>query len=221
MEDINYSDIVNKLCLLRANKRGRNAWGDKTPRYIFDLDILDQLFPEAKYIFLVRDGRDVALSLLRMPWGANNIYCCAEYWRRCNRPNAVLDKLNSQNRLYVLRYEDLLHHAERIMPVVFSFIHEPYNEAEIMHLLKGIQKDNCNKWKKNMKKRQVKLFELIAANTLKKFGYETRYGESNVNKFIASFYHFHDSFMRAKYLLKVNLVDAVKIKLGGKQPFSE
>jgi len=221
MEDINYPDIVNKLCLLRASKRGLKAWGDKTPRYIFDLDIIDQLFPQARYIYIVRDGRDVALSLLQRPWGPNNFYCCAEYWKRCNSPNVVLDKINNQNRLYALKYEDLLHNAEQIIPMIYNFIQEPYEERKTKHLLERIQKDNCNKWKNKMSRREIRLFELVAANTLKKFGYETRHEESKVNKFISSFYHLHDSFMRAKYLLKLNFVDTIKIKLGLKQPFSE
>jgi hypothetical protein len=52
-----------------ASARGKQRWGDKTPMYMQRLPLLERLFPDARYVHLVRDGRDTAVSFLSMPAG--------------------------------------------------------------------------------------------------------------------------------------------------------
>jgi hypothetical protein len=52
-----------------ASLRGKSRWGDKTPMYMQRLRLLERLFPEARYVHLIRDGRDTAVSFLSMPAG--------------------------------------------------------------------------------------------------------------------------------------------------------
>ena len=52
-----------------AAHEGKPRWGDKTPMYMRHLPLLERLFPDAQYVHLIRDGRDAALSFLRMPEG--------------------------------------------------------------------------------------------------------------------------------------------------------
>ena len=49
--------------------RGKHRWGDKTPMYMQRLSLLERLFPDARYVHLIRDGRDTAVSFLSMPAG--------------------------------------------------------------------------------------------------------------------------------------------------------
>ena len=50
------------LCRLRAGLRGRERWGEKTPRHVYRIDDLLQAFPGAKVVCLVRDPRAVVAS---------------------------------------------------------------------------------------------------------------------------------------------------------------
>src|ERR671934_241733 len=50
-----------------AALRGKERWGDKTPMYMGWLSLINRLFPAARYVHLIRDGRDAALSFLAMP----------------------------------------------------------------------------------------------------------------------------------------------------------
>ena len=221
LENFTYSEVVNKLCFMMAEKKGFKSWGDKTPRYIFDLDIIYKLFPESKYLYIVRDGRDVALSLMNVPWGPKNIYTCAEYWKKCNADNSTLDELGNSGKFYFLRYEDLLDQSERILPEIYHFLGEDYDQAKIKDLTRRIKKGNYNKWKKRMSPRQVEMFEMVAANTLKRLGYETTYEEGGINGLISNAYRLHEALMKAVFLFRINVIDGIKIKYFGKEPFAE
>jgi Sulfotransferase family len=50
-----------------AGRNGKERWGDKTPGYSMELPLLASLFPDARFVHLIRDGRDVALSLMEVP----------------------------------------------------------------------------------------------------------------------------------------------------------
>jgi Sulfotransferase family len=52
-----------------AAQHGKARWGDKTPLYMQHLPLLERLFPTARYVHLIRDGRDAALSFLAVPEG--------------------------------------------------------------------------------------------------------------------------------------------------------
>ena len=65
-----------------AALHGKPRWGDKTPHYVHHVDDLLAVWPAARVVVLVRDGRDVALSLRRMPFGPNNAWAAAQWWAR-------------------------------------------------------------------------------------------------------------------------------------------
>src|SRR5258708_5191931 len=69
-----YRAALEAPYLAYAAQHGKPGWGDKTPYYIGHIDELRRVFPEARIVNLVRDGRDVALSLLRVPFGPANVW---------------------------------------------------------------------------------------------------------------------------------------------------
>src|SRR4051812_49769243 len=76
-----YRAALEAPYLAYAAQHGKPGWGDKTPYYIGHIDELRRVFPEARIVNLVRDGRDVALSLLRVPFGPANTWAAAHQWR--------------------------------------------------------------------------------------------------------------------------------------------
>lgn len=221
INELNFKEIVNKLCMERSHKKGYASWGDKTPHYLRNCDILFKLFPDSKYIYIVRDGRDVALSLMEKPWGPNNVLTCAELWKRYNVTSEIIEELKKRKQLYFVRYEDLLDNAEQIVPEVYNFLDEKNDESEMSKLIGRIKKGNYNKWKTKMNARQIKIFENTAANTLKRFGYEATYEESELNGFTRAMYNGHESIMRGIFLFKTNVIDGIGIRFFGKEPFAE
>src|SRR5205807_2863750 len=68
-----YSDAIRCIFALYARQQGKTRYGDKTPSYVRCLRQLADLFPESRFIHIVRDGRDVALSILELDFGAATI----------------------------------------------------------------------------------------------------------------------------------------------------
>src|SRR4051794_37604907 len=65
-----------------ARAHGKPRWGDKTPHYVHHVDALVELWPDARFVVLVRDGRDVAVSVRPLPFGPNNAWAAAQWWAR-------------------------------------------------------------------------------------------------------------------------------------------
>lgn len=69
---------------LYAARFDKPRWGDKTPLYCLDLETIREVLPEARFIHIIRDGRDAALSLRRMWFSpGKGIEAQAAYWRKC------------------------------------------------------------------------------------------------------------------------------------------
>jgi len=219
--NISFSSITDQLCLKAAVKKGYKSWGDKTPGYVGEFDIIKSLFPDSKYIYIVRDGRDVALSLLLKDWGPNNIYYCAEYWAELNKDSTQLLELAANGQLYFLTYEDLLDNVKTHIEKIYKFLDMKYSQKDIDELSQTVQKGNYNKWKQKMSTFQIRIFESLAGNSLKKFGYETAYKEQKVSLIYRLGYMCHNLFFRIRHLFIINVIDFFKIKFLGKQPFSE
>ena len=73
---------LRALCHLHASRFGKPRWGDKTPLYCTALDRVRRVLPEARFIHIIRDGRDVALSLGPLWFAAgNDPETLARFWR--------------------------------------------------------------------------------------------------------------------------------------------
>ncbi|CAA9224673.1 MAG: Sulfotransferase domain superfamily, partial [uncultured Chloroflexia bacterium] len=74
------TEALRTFYKLHAERLGKPRWGDKTPRYVIKMLIIQRVLPEAHFIHIIRDGRDVALSVLEQPWGPATIEEAATWW---------------------------------------------------------------------------------------------------------------------------------------------
>jgi hypothetical protein len=104
---------------LYAEKQGKPRWGDKSPRYALAMPLIKRTLPEARFIHLIRDGRDVALSALkgRDP-SPEKVEVTARRWkRRLARTRKASEKVP-----YIeVRYEDLLTDTEAQLRKICEF----------------------------------------------------------------------------------------------------
>jgi hypothetical protein len=105
---------------LYAEGRGKMRWGDKTPFYVHHMRDIQKALPEARFIHLIRDGRDVALSFSELWFGPDSASSAAERWVSC-----IVSARRQAPELtgYLeVRYEDLILHTEDTLGRVCDFI---------------------------------------------------------------------------------------------------
>jgi hypothetical protein len=220
--EITYGKIVNYLASRRIGREEHTSWGDKTPWYLIRLNCLVELFPDAQFIFIHRDGRDVALSLLEKNWGPNNIYSCAKYWQEMHQKHAEqLALLERNNQLISISYESLLADPTPKVNELYKFLGAEPGKEVVDKLCERIRSDNTNKWKSKMRTKDVLLFDSIAGETLAKFGYDVNSKAQPITHFQELWYVLHESVKKSIFLFKHNIVDSIKIKYFGKPPFHE
>jgi len=206
------TDALEKI----ANKHPELVWIEKTPHYVNDLDLIFEVFPDAKIIWMLRDGRDVASSVFKKSWGANNSFYAAKDWVRSNYNNKSLN----DPRVLLVKYEKLLTNPSKGLDEIFTFLE--FQCDFLSELANRINPDKMYQWKNKMNRRQLNAFESVAFDCLKKFEYETvNKNRPTLNWFQILFYYTHHNALWTKHLIKVNIVDFILIKLGLLLPFDE
>jgi hypothetical protein len=103
-----------------AADHGKPRWGDKSPGYGWRMRPIDRLLPEARFVHLIRDGRDVALSMRAQRDDLPSAAKLARHWRRRVRKTR---RQGASARHYMeLRYEDLVTDPERELRRICEFI---------------------------------------------------------------------------------------------------
>ncbi len=203
----NYSDLINAIFIEYAKSNNKKRWGDKTPFYTPDIDILYTLFPEAKFLHLVRDGRDVIISQRNISWMSNSVPRLAEEWKWKTTICSKVGKVLGTRKYLEIKYEDLVISPEVELKKICKFFNEEYDERILRYSddaknivpnesLKWHQnsvqtpdKNKISKWKNILSKSDRIIFEQIAGSTLKEYGYELENMSSNIYSKIKSVYY--------------------------------
>lgn len=126
---VTFAEQVHALFGLYARARGKQRWGDKTPDYVEHMCTIAAIFPDALFIHVIRDGRDVATSLTQWPWGPASPVGGAFRWRRKvtrgRRDGAALPA----DRYLELRLEDLVADPEGELRRLCAFLGEAFDPA--------------------------------------------------------------------------------------------
>jgi hypothetical protein len=114
--------VYRWLCgVERPAGKAPGIWGDNTPRYVSLIPELDRAFPDARYIHVVRDPRDVVRSALEVWFGGNTALTAAEEWVERVGAGLAAQHLVG-DRLLVLRFEDLLREPGPTLARVARFL---------------------------------------------------------------------------------------------------
>src|SRR5262249_61635442 len=92
-EGVSYGDFASRVFTLYGRSRGKPLVGDKPPAYARHLGTLHALWPGARFVHLIRDGRDVCLSALDWQhpgkllsglgtWAEDRVTTAALWWER-------------------------------------------------------------------------------------------------------------------------------------------
>lgn len=117
LEPFTVPDGLRLFYRMYAERFQKPRWGDKTPAYALHMSVIAGILPEARFIHIIRDGRDVAVSL-RQRWFSpgHAIKVQAKHWR--DHVEAARQQGRAGLPYLELRYEDLvrdpLPHLKRV-----------------------------------------------------------------------------------------------------------
>lgn len=140
---LSYSEFIADIYIyygLKNNKTSAKLWGDKNSLWTEKLHTMYALFKKAKFIHIIRDGRDIAASYIKLNQSKNgnnkyfpklptNVEKIAELWRKnINAVTDFLSKIPAQNCIQV-KYEDLILHNEDIISNLLNFLGLPLSQS--------------------------------------------------------------------------------------------
>lgn len=193
VEPGSFADAVRAVFAAYAAHRGKPLYGDKTPGYVRNLPLLAELFPEARFLHIVRDGRDVALSLMEMDWATaqapEGLETLARFWRtNVELAFEARDELGPR-RYREIRYERLIDDAESVVRDACAFLDLPFEPVMLSYHERADQlagslrnKDDHRRirlpptkglrdWRTQMSRDDLSRFELVAGEALERAGY--------------------------------------------------
>lgn len=113
-------EVFEALGRLLAKSEGKELWLEKTPGHIRHLSMIREAFPKAPILHIVRDGRDVAHSLMKVRWGSRIYWKNLLKWK--NDVSQARCWLKKDANSISIRYEDLVKDPGLTIAKVCDFI---------------------------------------------------------------------------------------------------
>ena len=184
--------IVDALFSEYARQFGAERWGDKSPIYTMHVDLLARAFPTAQFIHVIRDGRDVALSMQESYRGTRffyiDVYYAARSWKTRVLGASSAGARLGPSRYFQLRYEDLTSNPQTVIRSMCRYLGESYDpsmthpnrEAVRHHDSRGIHaatrkpltSSRSGRWRTEMPLEDQRLIQAVAGDVLAALGYE-------------------------------------------------
>jgi hypothetical protein len=199
-EAVPYPTFLNRVFGLYGKVKNKPLVGNKTPAYVRSILDLHALWPEAKFVHIIRDGRDVCLSILNWKkadrtagryasWEEDPVSTTALWWERKVRTGREAGAQLGSKLYCEVRYESLISRPEQECQRLCEFLDVIYDDAMIRFAEGKTRTDlpNARKtpkkawlpitsgmrnWRTEMPVKDVERFEAAAGNLLEELGYE-------------------------------------------------
>jgi Sulfotransferase family len=204
-ETVPYRVFLRRLFALYGRAKKKPLVGNKTPAYVRHLPELHESWPEARFVHIVRDGRDVCLSVLGWKkagkiagryatWEEDPVSTLALWWERKVRAGHEAGAALGPGLYHGMRYEDLIEDPEGECRALCEFLDLPYDPAMVRFSEGKTRIDlpdarrtpkkawlpvtsGLRDWRTEMKVGDVERFEAVAGDLLDAFGYERAFTE--------------------------------------------
>jgi hypothetical protein len=195
-EPVTYAQLMTAVYDLYAEGSGKRLVGDKTPRYVRHIATLHDLWPSAKFVHLIRDGRDVCTSVMnwdkadravmrRSTWESYPIETTAVWWEQLVRLGREDGVLLGPDLYHEVRYEALVDEPAEECESLCRFLEIPYHEAMLRFHEGRTRQDpgldakhawrpvtpRLRSWRSEMSPDDLERFEAVAGELLDELGY--------------------------------------------------
>lgn len=176
-----------------------SAWMCKSMANVHYSDVMEANGIHPVYLYLFRDGRDVACSFKKAIVGEKHVWHIAKQWKDDQEACLELQAKIEPERFFRMSYEKLLHSAEQEMkhlseflniqydPTIFDYHHseESKNTSSAGKMWVNVSKpifSNSKKYLNELTQEEILIFETVAGDTLEKLGYTLEFPEESKNK---------------------------------------
>jgi protein-tyrosine sulfotransferase len=203
---INLAEVYPKVLALPKNERslariihevymsyavqafpGAKNWGDQSPLHTFYLPYINRIFPQARYIHMLRDGRDVTASLVSR-FGDDHLFESVLRWKTSLKRVKQLQRIIEPGQFLEIRYESLVREPEETLHKICQFIDIDYTALMLdywklpstiehkydsyhMNLEKPVFDSSIGNWKDVLNPRQQQYVMRKLSRELQELGY--------------------------------------------------
>jgi hypothetical protein len=188
-------------------------------------------FPDAYIVHIVRDPRDVYLSIKKTNFGTRSALYAGKSWNEAIRD--VL-RLKDMKNYHEIRYEDLIVDSKKELKNLSDFLKIkystkmldynkyiddkiPYYKKDHLLLKKGFVQNNFNKWKKELNKKQLRLIYHYTYQLMKKYEYEEEIFRCRNISFIRRIFE----YLYDKIIIRYRMIKLKKMGLNHKRYFKK
>ena len=182
-------EVFIRIHDLQAISHGGDTWCCKSLETIAHIHHFAEEDFTPFIIYIVRDGRDVALSFRKAMVGEKHFYHLAQKWKLDQQQSLDYIATLPPEKYITIRYEELIadptahiHHiCDRFSLPYSDQVLEFYNSDESKrtavsghmweNVAKPVMKDNTNKFLKGMTHDDLVIFESVAGDMLERLGY--------------------------------------------------
>jgi len=200
-EPMTYGAFVSRIFDMYGKHEGKPLVGDKTTGdYIRHIPLLHSLWPEARFIHLIRDGRDVCLSMLNWPkadraagrwdiWAADPVATTALWWAWHVRSGIEGGRSIEGPGCHEVRFESLVERPREEARALCAFLDVPFQDAMLAYHEGRTRTDpglsanqawlpptpGLRDWRIQMQRRDIEMFEALAGDLLSALGYQREF----------------------------------------------
>jgi len=189
----NVADFLRIVMEEVARKQGVDRWVDSTPTNIPHMLRIARDFPDAQFLHIIRDPRDIALSLEKrkwarpLPWDKDQALLAAGlYWEWIVRKGRELGQ-HLSSRYMEVRYEVLVQKPAEVLPEIGAFLHHDLDYERVQKASVGSVKvpltsfsedlkqgdfNPVGRWKEKFPAKQLQQFEDLIGGYMAELGYE-------------------------------------------------
>lgn len=182
------AELIDQIFRTCAHMESKPIWGEKSPRHSYYVRQIAKVFPNARFIHLVRDPRDVCTSMLNRNWYEGSVRRCAMCWNGMVE-SAMRAKEFGRKGYLQIAFEDLVSQQEGSLRTICTFLEIEYEpqmlgysgavDKEIQDWEQGIHAklksspdtSEIGKWK-TLKFWQILIIESMTGKHLKEAGYQ-------------------------------------------------
>ena len=119
-------NIQEAICRVHehaAGVKGAKIWGQKTPRFVRDMDLFNSSIEGVRWILVFRDPRATVASMLRSRRHTYSVSRACRRWIRDNRPIVeILESGRSPENVFIVKYEDFVRDFDILVETIFAYL---------------------------------------------------------------------------------------------------